>query len=1478
MGPGRALRLAGRSVGVALGAVVALLVVAFAVLDTPWARRFAANEVNAILAPQFKGQIRIDALGALSPFGVGGADVTILDPQGHVVVVGKSLGARVATFRALRSLLLGHGPVDVELLDVTADRLDATLDKDASGQLGVVTAFDPKTPPAPPKPDDKPGRGLRLVFGRITVNHLSARGDVLGPPLDARIDALAASFTMAPEAIEADVAHAELAARGLPGGVDVAGGLTAHLRAPSRPGAVPDVRASWRGVVAGVTSALDASLQAGAVDAVLDAPQVTPEAIRAFWPASPFDKPGHLHVAAKGPLSRVVVAVRAGLADASADVDGWLAAEGDLRAEATLDAQVPQGRAQATVDLGGEGKARTLRFTLDARVAELDRIPRLPDVHGAAAITAKGTVDLDASTIEADTEATFDRLAVGPTRVGGASLDARAHGPFGALGIDAALHARGIVAAGKRVAWLDVGTRGSLKAATVRVSAAGPDIPRVSAGADVAIGPGVTLRGVHVAVARGADTIVVAVPSATIEGDHVRVSDARVDGAGGPASASFEQAGESLRVRAISEGLDLGVLARVAGLEGRVPSGVLAFDVDADLRRDQPKGRVAVHLDHGAFATARGVSAGVELALDGRRVKGRVHAEAEGVGVLDVATPKLVLPGAGPLSAASWRTAWGDVTLEARADLARLASLVPPEQFPFAQAAGKVSLRGHVARADAGDATPEVQLSATTEGLHLVPKVDAVRDIDGVWVVPYPPWHLDGIDFDADAHVDGTTGRVDLGTTARDAHGAFAHVDADSTAFPWDDALHARARLAADLQKIPFDLHLHVPSRGLATLPAMLHQDAVSGIVEADVKASGTMLAPKVNVTATVHDSLFGAAARPVAVQFDVSGGYDGHRAEVGVKVRADGREVMTADARATLAIATLLGSRRGAGAAWTGSAKAHFDGLPLKAVTALDDKLIAGALSGDVTVDGLHEEARAHADLTVDDLHVGSVVYKSGHVTGDADGSHLGGEVRIDQGDGFVDAKLDADTTWGAALAPALAEGRPLRGDLASKNFRIAALLPFLDAVLDELDGRLDSDAHMELDPRTRQSRLSGHVTLSRGAIEASAGGGEFHDISADVTLAPDGTFAVKKVSASGITGRLEATGSGKLVGTQLQNAKLEVTIPKSAAVPVSAGGAEIGNIDGKIDVSLASKEGGGLGVEVSVPSLRVTLPEASGGDVQSLGAMTDVRVGAHRGNPATFVLLPATKAEQAAAASQGSGGFALGIALGDVEVVRGTELKVDLDGKLEVAQAKVSGQIRLKQGGVLVIQGRTFNVDSGVVTFVGADASNPQVVVRAAYKAVDGTVVYATFTGPLKTGKVTLSAEPSLPQQEIVELLLFGTTGGPQAQSPSTDTASSVVGAVGGEAAQPLNHALNQMGLGAVRANVDTTITTNPRPEIEIQLARDISLKVAVVLGQVPPGVNPDHTLLTVAWRFLSRWSLASTLGDAGTTIFDLLWQRRY
>jgi translocation and assembly module TamB len=373
------------------------------------------------------------------------------------------------------------------------------------------------------------------------------------------------------------------------------------------------------------------------------------------------------------------------------------------------------------------------------------------------------------------------------------------------------------------------------------------------------------------------------------------------------------------------------------------------------------------------------------------------------------------------------------------------------------------------------------------------------------------------------------------------------------------------------------------------------------------------------------------------------------------------------------------------------------------------------------------------------------------------------------------------------------------------------------------------------------------------------------------------------------------------------LESARASVLIPSNAGIPVSADGVEIGTVDGRIDLEEVTANDKQMNVKVEVPRLRVSLPEGSTTHAQSLGPMAKVSYGAHRGRPTTFVVLPLDpirkeekdaeesapeaavapgvggpegRAEMAPAAPAAGGGLGFNAHLAEVQVVRGKDVKVDLDGNVgeKPGTGELTGQIRLRNGGTLVVQGRTFTVESGTVTFVGADTSNPEVVVKAGWTASDGTVVYANFIGPLKTGKVTLTSEPRLSQQEIVELLLFGSTDGPQALTPSASTENSAIAAAGGQAAQPLNHALGQLGLGAVTAKVDTSESATPKPEVEVQIAKDISLEIAFVLGQPPPGVNPDSTLVTLDWRLLRKWSLATTVGNAGTTIFDVLWRKRY
>jgi translocation and assembly module TamB len=207
------------------------------------------------------------------------------------------------------------------------------------------------------------------------------------------------------------------------------------------------------------------------------------------------------------------------------------------------------------------------------------------------------------------------------------------------------------------------------------------------------------------------------------------------------------------------------------------------------------------------------------------------------------------------------------------------------------------------------------------------------------------------------------------------------------------------------------------------------------------------------------------------------------------------------------------------------------------------------------------------------------------------------------------------------------------------------------------------------------------------------------------------------------------------------------------------------------------------------------------------------------------------------------------------------------------------MSGQIRLTRG-QLEVQGRRFKVERGTVTFVG-EPDNPQIVVSAYWDASDGTRVYADFVGPLKTGKVNLRSDPSRPQNEILALIMFGTAEGSSSTPYPTqqpDGATRAGTFAGGFATEGLSKGLDELTGLDVSAKIDTSSSANPKPEVEVQIARDISVQIAYVLGTPPPGVNPDKTFVTLDWRFKRNWSMETTFGDQGSSIVDFLWQYRY
>jgi translocation and assembly module TamB len=1512
-----------------------------------------AHDVNAILAPMFKGRIRVEHVGHLGLGGVGDTDVTIDDPAGHAVLVVRGVSVRVDTWTAVKSAILGgKKPLVVRLTDVEVASLHVDLDSDSDGRLRVQAAFAPAKPSAPPDPN---ARGLELIVSRIAVAHASA----LGPgaaPLVVDLDDLHGAFALDPLAMEADVSTARVVARRIVNGADVGGTLEAHVRLPSTSRGIAG-RVHWEGTVGAIAHTIIASLEDDRIDASVDVPDADPRDVRTVWADSPMDRHASFHAEAHGVMSRMDVQIGTRLGGAALDARGKLFLSDDKRLEMAVSARgldvremvagAPRTRIDMTGEiaadlkndgeltgnvsipfLGGEvagalipstalratalrtatnrvsgdadivvrepgapanvhvraipkGDSFALDFGLHAASPDLSRVPALRgEARGRLALSADGSFDVQTKAIAARLHATASDLVKGAAQLRSASADVRVSGLATAARLDGDVHVRGAEIGGLRLVSADMRSKSTMTESHVEISTRGPDTPDLDASADVRVADGLRLDQTRAVLARAGERATVTASRITADGGHLRIDGATIHGLGAPVTADVGLAAQRVRVKASTGGgfLDLARVARLAHVETILKGGGAALDADFAVHRNDASGRAKLDVTGAAIGNARGVSAHLDAKLAGHSLSGQVQARADGVGSIDLEFPRVDLSGSAGLSGESWRRVVGSAAVDARVDLARLAAIVPASQYPLSESRGQVSVKGSFSRQDAAAVAPNADLSVTTSGLAIAPREAPSTDYDGVTVMSQP-WHLEGIDFDIAANVDGPRGSIRVSTTARDAKGTIAQLDASATHVPLEDLFAHTTGLATYFRSTPFDIRVQVPERKLGELPPLLRRGGFeSGVIRGDVRARGTLLSPEMDASISLRRSHLGSSSLTEPLDSELTAHYDGQRARLLVQAASGGRELARADVHADFAAARLVA---GAAPEWDASGRAHFAEFPLQAVALLDDKQVGGTVTGDIDLEGLHEDARLQAALDVAGLRIGRLAYRSARLNAKADGRTADATIRVDQEDGFFEAKAHAIASWGSRLAPALDSAQPLGLNLLAKNFRIAGLQPLVDGTLDEIDGRVDADTRIEIDPAARVPHFVGQVELSQGKVEAVAGGGELHDIAATVKFAPNGVVTLDRLSAAGVSGRLEANASAQLNGLTLESAKGVILIPKSSPMPLSAGGAEIGDVDGRVEITATTTPKGSMDVKVEVPHLRVAVPEASPNGVQALGPIDNVRIGVHRGTPARFVLLPLDPTKPERHSSGSSTAIGIETDLRDVEVVRGTQVKVDLDGQLKITPdqaTEVRGQIHIKQGGTLDVEGRTFVVESGTVTFVGEDTSNPQVVVKAGWTAPDGTIVYANFVGPLKTGKVRLTSAPTLSQQEIVQLLLFGTTSGKQAQAPAASTEMNAIGTVGEQAAQPLNHVLKQLGLGSVTANVDTTQSTNPKPEIEIQIARDISIQIAVVLGTPLPGVNPDHTLLTFDWRFLSNWSLASTLGDAGTAIFDLLWQRTY
>jgi translocation and assembly module TamB len=1013
---------------------------------------------------------------------------------------------------------------------------------------------------------------------------------------------------------------------------------------------------------------------------------------------------------------------------------------------------------------------------------------------------------------------------------------------------------------------------------------------------DVGFKKGIEARNIKLDLSRASQTGQTVttqshIASARIAGGNIDVVGFHMEGLGKPLDAEVHMHGKNLAVKLREDSLDVKAVGALAGIADELPSGHLALDVDLAETRDGTTGHARIATSDIKYQDYPVVGARVDAQISGHDLNSTVSVKSEGVATVDVQATDVHFPG-GILDGKSWKNAVGKVDVESNLVLAKLVALAPdPDSLPVSQVGGvaHVFVSGAVSRPGA---VPDIAFGTWTRELFVAgakPKIDAratIAEKRANRALP-PPWQSRGVDVHVRAEVDGGKNEVHLRSQLLDPLGEFANI-AFRTELPLKELLADPMSIAESAPTAPFQVHIDLPKRKLGKYPTIVPHLPVAGEIAVVVNARGTMRQPEVNVRVQGHDlhASGDLNKRRDPLDLDVQLTADEKSGKLVADARSGNKPVLHSET--DLHLATTIGQvEQGADLAWDAESHTKLTDFPMDVVPSGIDQEFAGTMGGTIDLTGLNKDANLKVALTTSALNLGKTrLFDKGNIQATIAGGKLGADVRFDQSKGFFEAKAAGGMDWGKQLAPALDKQNALDAQLAANNFDLAGIAPFADSAVNDLSGTLNANAKVHLAPDPSQVNMSGSVVLTNGGMEVPAIGEELNKVQAKITMQPDGTIVLENLEADPATGHVKITGQAKMAGLEFKSAKAHIAIKNGQEIPISSQGVEFGDAWGTIDATVTNSPKL-MNVDVSIPQLHMHLPESTGHSVQALPGDPTIDIG-HRTTGGKFALVELAPPKKVGAPSDSE--TKISVKLGhDVYISRDTTLKIGVTGEpvidMKGSAMTMNGQLQLPPNeGFLEVNGKRFEIDNGTVSFTGP-SDNPVISVSAHWDAPDAdqTRVIAEFLGPLKTGRITLRSEPSLSENEILSLILFGSSdaslgsGGDANSGAGGDTAKGV-GMAGGVATQAINSAISGVTGDAVTTRVDTSESDNPRPDIGWQISHSIAAHFVVNLGLPAPGDNPDQELLMVDWRFIRNWMLEGTVGDAGSSLLDLSWRWRY
>lgn len=198
------------------------------------------------------------------------------------------------------------------------------------------------------------------------------------------------------------------------------------------------------------------------------------------------------------------------------------------------------------------------------------------------------------------------------------------------------------------------------------------------------------------------------------------------------------------------------------------------------------------------------------------------------------------------------------------------------------------------------------------------------------------------------------------------------------------------------------------------------------------------------------------------------------------------------------------------------------------------------------------------------------------------------------------------------------------------------------------------------------------------------------------------------------------------------------------------------------------------------------------------------------------------------------------------------------------------ISGDLDLLRG-TLGFAGRSFELESGRISFNGGPASNPSIRVTAASE-VDGTTVRVNIAGTGQNPAISFSSTPALPQDEIIARILFGNSIGELSAIEAVQLASSLNSLRGGAGGfSPLGVLQSATGVDRLRM---LDADANSGRETAVAFGQYITNDVYVEIVTDARG----YTATQLEVSLTRALSVLSQVGTSGTSNVNIRYKKDY